>query len=832
MNLSFASRKSRWHWTAAGAVLLALALHAPVWWRQAPYLSFHLLYYAAPSAPPPAGLPPLNPSLHDQTYQLYPLVEETRAAVRAGELPLWTDAYFCGAPLLANGVAAVLHPLQWLALAVPGAWGPTAAAVAKSVLAALLMLGYLKRLGAGPLPALLGAIGFAGHGLLITFLLFPNATVAIHLPALAWALEEIRRGSGARAYAALALVCASGLLAGHPEVFFLLASSAGAYGLLIFWWDRPRAAAPSAIRLTLGSFVAALLGAALAGVQLLPFVDYLSRSAAFGKRAGLDLHLEPGAAIVSLVPDFFGHIRFNNYWGTLDDTNEAAFVSLALIVLALLPLGWPQRPRLPALLGVLGLLSLALGYGLWPIAPIVRALPGFDRALPSRLNTVVAFSLCALAALRLDRLLDASAAPVRRRLRQWLPLVAGALLAAVAAAWYDYRGWIPSAAAAAALRQAVAYFVALLAGACLALLLLTHRRLAWLGALLLSALTLLPIYRYALGFNTVVPTSIPRPAPGAIRYLRGVPGWFRIAAIGAILPPNGATLYDLRDIRGIDALTPGYYESFLRLADPGSSDIWKLPALASLKTARSSRAPEALRARTWNRSLGRLEQQVPGQAQRASSLVLLFDPSSRLLDLLGLRFLLVPSGAGQRIVSQQPQRWRRVYAGEVDILENQSPAPAVGLASGIRSARSEEQALAILRSVDLPLSRQVVVLDDERRRAGPIDRSPLDASETAKLIRQSPTRWEIETRTAANRLLVLSAAWDPGWQASVDGTRAPVIRADLALRAVPVPSGRHRVVLRYLPRSLIAGLVTTLLAAAVLATLWHRGRRSGHAIGP
>jgi len=817
------SSAALWRWSAAAAALAALLLHLPVLRQGAPYLSFHLLYYGQPAAPLPPELPPLNPALHDQSYQLYPLLEEIRAALGRGELPLWTDSVFCGAPLLANGVAAALHPLQWLALALPGAWGPTAAAIAKTILAALLMLGYLRRLGVGPAAALLGAAGFASHGLMITFLLFPNSTVAAHLPALAWALEEIRRGAGARAYAALALACASGLLAGHPEVFFLIASGAGAYGLLILFWDRPQkgGAAP---RRAAACLAAAGLGAILAGAQLIPFLDYLGRSAALGKRAGLDLHLEPGAAIVALVPDFFGHVRQGNYWGTLDDTNEAAFVSLALIVLALLPLGWPARPRLPRVLLALAAVCLLVGYGVPPVADLVRLLPGFDRALPSRINSVLAFALCALAALRLDRLVRHPAI-VRRRTLAGAAALAAVLLATLAAARFHYRAWLPTAAHDQAQREALHEVVWLLLAVLIGLAWLASGRARRLALLTTAALVLLPIYRYALPFNSVVPASIDFPRPPALEALRARPGWFRAAALGAVLPPNAAALYGLKDVRGIDALTPRRYESFLRRADPASANLWRLPALVGPSAARPG-SPHALQARTWRRALAGLERESPGYARRASSLLLLFDPRSPLLDLLGLRFVLTPGSTADRLIVDQPKRWRRIYRGDVDVLENLRAAPHAYLAARVHRLRDAEAAFELMSSRSFGAGRDAAVIGDPAGALGAFGQAALLPGETVRILQASPNRLRLKVETAQRRLLVLSEAYDPGWRAWIDGQPAAVLSANLVLRAVPVPAGDHQVELRYRPASWTLGLALSGLGAILLAALWAAGRRS------
>jgi uncharacterized membrane protein YfhO len=71
--------------------------------------------------------------------------------------------------------------------------------------------------------------------------------------------------------------------------------------------------------------------------------------------------------------------------------------------------------------------------------------------------------------------------------------------------------------------------------------------------------------------------------------------------------------------------------------------------------------------------------------------------------------------------------------------------------------------------------------------------------------------------------VMTSDAWYPGWEAHVDGARADVERADVALRGVRVPAGRHAVALRYRPGSLGLGLGLGALAAALLtACAWRR----------
>ena len=65
-------------------------------------------------------------------------------------------------------------------------------------------------------------------------------------------------------------------------------------------------------------------------------------------------------------------------------------------------------------------------------------------------------------------------------------------------------------------------------------------------------------------------------------------------------------------------------------------------------------------------------------------------------------------------------------------------------------------------------------------------------------------------------------AYDPHWQATVDGRPVPVLRADYFLQGIPVGAGRHAILLTYRDPSIDLGLagsavvVVVILGAAIL----------------
>jgi hypothetical protein len=73
-------------------------------------------------------------------------------------------------------------------------------------------------------------------------------------------------------------------------------------------------------------------------------------------------------------------------------------------------------------------------------------------------------------------------------------------------------------------------------------------------------------------------------------------------------------------------------------------------------------------------------------------------------------------------------------------------------------------------------------------------------------------------------LAVVLDPFFPGWSATVDGVPAPVVRADFAFIAVPVPEGRHALRLRYENRWVGLGWATTgvVLGLLILVLAWRR----------
>lgn len=80
---------------------------------------------------------------------------------------------------------------------------------------------------------------------------------------------------------------------------------------------------------------------------------------------------------------------------------------------------------------------------------------------------------------------------------------------------------------------------------------------------------------------------------------------------------------------------------------------------------------------------------------------------------------------------------------------------------------------------------------------------------TARIHAYTNTAVEIEADSPDGGWVVLNDVWHPWWRAAIDGLPAPLLRANVAFRAVEVPPGRHRVAFTLAP---VSGLVRSVTA--------------------
>lgn len=118
-----------------------------------------------------------------------------------------------------------------------------------------------------------------------------------------------------------------------------------------------------------------------------------------------------------------------------------------------------------------------------------------------------------------------------------------------------------------------------------------------------------------------------------------------------------------------------------------------------------------------------------------------------------------------------------------------------------------------------------VFIERERATGGTDLRVGFAAVERCCIVAETPSYVEIEAVLTSPGRVVLADRFDPGWRLEVasDGQaprRAAVTPYDGWLRAVELPSGRHRLVYRYRPTVVAAGALLSAAAWVVLLVSW------------
>jgi hypothetical protein len=95
-----------------------------------------------------------------------------------------------------------------------------------------------------------------------------------------------------------------------------------------------------------------------------------------------------------------------------------------------------------------------------------------------------------------------------------------------------------------------------------------------------------------------------------------------------------------------------------------------------------------------------------------------------------------------------------------------------------------------------------------------------------KVVARTPVSAELSVDAAGTALIAINQTWDQGWSARLDDRPATLLRADVALSAVVVPAGAHRLNLTYRDRWIDAGAAVSALAALACLALVIAGGRA------
>ena len=732
-------------------------------------------------------------------------------ALRSGDFPLWNPYLLGGVPFLeALSGGDSLYPTTLLLLVLEPYRALGWKLVLHVFLAGLFMYGWTRSLGASRAAALVAGTAYLLAPFLVTLVLPGHdgkLFVTALTPLLFWAMEATFRRSGLLPYTGVAAVVALVIFTTHFQMAYFLFGAAGVYYAFRCLQPPRRAWRPAASRF--GLFLAAsVLGAAAAGIQLIPSLRYVTE---FSRRtatttaaspeenkeyaAQWSLHPEEVASLV--VPEFVGNNAggadwtSGTYWGRNSFKLNHEYPGLVVLLLAGVSFFGARRRATRIFLGTLGVLSLL--YALGAHTPVWHAayalLPGIRlfRAA-SMVAFLFGFAAVTLAALGVDRLLElcrSADEAARRRVLRFLWIATGALgvalvlavAGALEAIWTGllYRDLDPGKAAALTANQPF-----LVRGLLVATVLAAGTAGLAGGAL-----------------RGRLPASV---LVGGLGLLVAVDLWRVDAPFIQLIEPEQVTRPDplVEELMRRQAAEPPF-----RVASLGSVQAHQdvTPATFGIPIAGGHHPNDLARYRELVGMVG------SGPAEN------LLNPN--VLRVLAVRYLIWSTAeqgvepSGVEVVARSNLPDGRVYRSLL-AYPGLPRARLVGAAEVVSDADAVERILAS----DFDPEAAAILSEQP-----PVELPGAPVAGEVRWVEDGVDRLRLTVDSPSSALLVLADNWYPAWRARVDGTEAPVLRAYHTLRAIPVGPGRHEVVLWYDAGVLSAGLISSALALALLAVV-------------
>jgi hypothetical protein len=707
----------------------------------------------------------------DSLREYAPLRPVIAEALREGRLPLWDPWDGTGTPLLAQLLHGVLHPASVaLALVAPGA-SLDVLLVVYALLAALGAYVAARTLEAAPAAATAAAIGYVGSGYVLSSTAnLPFLAGAASLP---WLLAAGRSTGLGHRFGSVGLAVAAAATALSGDVHAFVVGCALALALSIHGGGLAALARTAA---------GMAIGVLVSGIQLLPswaFLPHTARSMDLEPAMRAQWALSPYRLLEFALPGAFGgRPAATTVFQALEPGSlfpmpfaASVFVGSAVVAGAVAAFRIPRARPLLWAVPVLLWASLGQRLGSEQLLHSVPVIGGLRYA--EKFVGPLSLILALLAAVGLPRLADWPLRPVAFAalgvLVLWglaaLPATGGALVASV----------LPPNAVAAARSQLAEglLHLALGLGGLAGVLFVAKRSpstfLPSFGALvLIQALLAVP---FALAPTTTggpSPPVPPAPAPGPRLHTPELRLYSaeEAAAFGPAFNAEAALGF------------PGYNV----LARVDNIDVYS-----------------GLVSRRFEAAYGALDGFPAGWRRFGVTHVALpagpLGPSGRLAAQGGTL-----SGATASVqVWSVPHRPWASFAPSARVMPN--AGAALEFAVGAERAGRREVSVEAFEA-------------------------PVTATGRLLSVARGTEAIAVEAEADGPALLVVNDAWWPGWEAEVDGAPVPILPTDGLVRSVPFPPGRHRLVMRYDPAEVRAGMAVSVLGLILLGLLaWWELRR-------
>ncbi len=713
-----------------------------------------------------------------------------------GELPLWNPYNFSGQPFVGAMQSAIFYPLNWFFLIFDTPFAINLSIAIHCFGTSIFTYLFARYIGISAYGSVLSALTFTYSAPYFVHV-YPGHLphlAAMWMPLMFLAMAAFLRHRRMRDAVWAGLCLAMELLAGYPQYPFYSALALSVYFVLHLIFSKERTGLSVLCR---GYVVFLITAIAVAAIQLAPtweLVRHSARGAVSYEWISI-FSLPPENLLTLLSPNVFGDIVNVPYWGKNNLWEMSVYlgiVPLALLVVALAL----NRTRQVVVFAVIGGLFLLLALGkhtpfLWLLYTFV---PGFSlfRGV-GKAAFVFAFAGSLLAGYGFETIRQLIEKADRKLRIVAMSLIGMVLLIGIISflsAAADPYSWSLSVKSYVATEE---HFDALTLNE---QFFTAAWRLFWADfwklcfiALFLAALCWFGPKVFRRSPNFVLLTILLL-AAGDLWHFGSR---FLVSFDPRILSMDPE----------LKAFLKKENEPF-RIATPLAPQRNHLLNIGMLEGVENAGGYDAIVIKSYNEFIN-LTQGLPVDQP---NLLMGINRISSLLNLLNVKYYVVEPSIDVTLpnfdVAFQNNRSKGYRS--LNVLPRSFIVPEARVATGIDAT--------FRQMTDAGFDPWSVVILDES--VSGLPRNSQSRSPVPKILEYAPKHVVIEAEAVAPGMLVLADSYYPGWRAFIDGRETKVYRANHMMRAVFLPSGRHRVEFRYEPLLFTVGVAITVTALVLL----------------
>lgn len=686
----------------------------------------------------PNGIPFKNFLITDPVRQTYVWKELAIDTLRNGNLPVWNPYEMTGKPLIGNFQSAVFYPLNIFFFIFPFSYSWALLIVTQSLLFGIFMYLYLRNIKLSKFSSLLGSTAITFSGFSIAWLEWGTIiSTAVWLPLILLSIDKLfLTKKRAKVWiSVLLLAYVFSFFAGHLQtLFYLYLVSLGYF--VLRWFENKKTLSTAIYFISIN-----IVFIAITFVQWFPTLQFILLSARGSDQSFTTIEgwFIPWNHLIQFVaPDFFGNPSTLNYWGTWNYGEMIGYVGIVPLVLSGYSLYTRNRTSLFFLVTALICFLMAFPTGISSI-PFILKIPLISTAQPTRLLFPIVFSLCVLASIGFEYLINIKKMDLKK---YFPPMIIGLIFIGM---WLLILTKSPlffgiDSNVLIAKRNIVFPFIVFCIFSVLVVFLVRVKsnklRTGVLSIILL--LSFIDLLRFSQKFTPFTDPSYLYPNTKTVSFLKAQKGLFRVAVLDRqIMPPNLLTHYKIQTIEGYDPLYLNSYAQYIAVLERNRPDMQEPYGFNRIITPHNFNSP--------------------------------------LFDFLNVRYVLTLSEINSTKLTKVFEE------GQTKIYENKSALPRIFFVEKVISENNEIKSL-----FQNDLSRVAVV-------------SGMDTSDKlltigeVTIISYTENTISLTTENSGDGYLVMSDAYYPTWKAYVDGVRTSIYITDHAFRGVFVPKGKHTV---------------------------------------